>query len=411
MNATTPSAKRPDKQDLSSLSFATQSVHAGNVMGDEGEPVRTPIVMANAYTLPEDPSEIDWSDTSALTYTRNSGMNQVGLQRKLAALEHGEDAVVFTTGVSALFATFFTFLNTGDHVVVGDTSYQAVWRLMSELLPKKYGIEATFVDMSDLDAVRAAMRPTTKLVHTEIVANPTTKVADIDAISGIAHEYGALLSVDSTYTPPPIFRPLEHGADIVTHSLTKYINGHGDAMGGVSSGSRELMDAIREDALVDVGGTISPFNAWLIMRGSVTLPLRMRQIMESAQRIAEMLEKDPRVAYVYYPGLISHPEHEIATRLFEGRGFGGMLAFAIEGDSDLQNTFVSNLKVITSAFSLGHDESLIVHVAGDTRGGSEHYPEVFKKYGHLRLSVGLEECDDLLSDIRHALDETCGPLK
>ncbi|MEY2698310.1 MAG: hypothetical protein RL720_266 [Actinomycetota bacterium] len=411
MNATTPSAKRPDKQDLSSLSFATQSVHAGNVMGDEGEPVRTPIVMANAYTLPEDPSEIDWSDTSALTYTRNSGMNQVGLQRKLAALEHGEDAVVFTTGVSALFATFFTFLNTGDHVVVGDTSYQAVWRLMSELLPKKYGIEATFVDMSDLDAVRQAMRPTTKLVHTEIVANPTTKVANIDAIAAIAHESGALLSVDSTYTPPPLFRPLEHGADIVTHSLTKYINGHGDAMGGVSSGSRELMDAIREDALVDVGGTISPFNAWLIMRGSVTLPLRMRQIMESAQRIAEMLEKDPRVAYVYYPGLTSHPEHEIATRLFEGRGFGGMLAFAIEGDSDLQNTFVSNLKVITSAFSLGHDESLIVHVAGDTRGGSEHYPEVFKKYGHLRLSVGLEECDDLLSDIRHALDETSGPLK
>lgn len=410
MNPTTPSAKRPDKQDLSSLAFATQSVHAGNVMGDEGEPVRTPIVMANAYTLPEDPSEIDWSDTSALTYTRNSGKNQVGLQQKLAALEHGEDAVVFTTGVSALFATFFTFLNTGDHVVVGDTSYQAVWRLMSELLPKKYGIEATFVDMSDLEAVRSAMRPTTKLVHTEIVANPTTKVADIDAIAAIAHEWGALLSVDSTYTPPPLFRPLEHGADIVTHSLTKYINGHGDAMGGVSIGSRELMDAMREDALVDVGGTISPFNAWLIMRGSVTLPLRMRQIMESAQRIAEMLEHDPRVAYVYYPGLSSHPEHEIAARLFEGRGFGGMLAFAIEGDSDLQNTFVSNLKVITSAFSLGHDESLIVHVAGDTRGGSEHYPGVFKKYGHLRLSVGLEECDDLLSDIQHALDETCGPL-
>lgn len=410
MNIENPTPQRPDKSDPSSLSFATQAVHAGNISGSKGEPIRTPIVMANAYGLPEDPSEIDWSDTSTLSYTRNSGLNQQGLQQKLAALEHGEDAVVLATGVSALYATFFSFLNSGDHVVVGDTSYQAVWRLMTELLPKKFGIEVTFVDMSNVEAVRAAMRPSTKLVHTEIIANPTTKVADVKAIATIAHECGALLSVDSTFTPPPLLRPLELGADLVIHSLTKYINGHGDAMGGVVIGSHELMEVIRDQAMVDVGGTISPFNAWLIMRGSVTLPLRLKQHLSSAQRIAELLEGDPRIAYVYYPGLRSHPEHEVAVRQFGDRGFGGMLAFALEGGPATQNEFVANLKVITSAFSLGHDESLIVHVAGETRGGSEHYPEVFKKYGHLRLSVGLEETEDLLQDIRYALDATCGPL-
>ena len=410
MNATNQTGARPDKHVIESLGFATQAVHAGNVIADAGEPVRTPIVMANSYALPDDPSEMDWSDTDTLSYTRNSGLNQICLQNKLAALEHGEDAVVFATGVSALFATFFSFLNSGDHVVVGDTTYQAVWRLMAELLPTKYGIETTFVNMSDNDAVRAAMRPNTKLVHTEIVANPTTKVADVEAIAQIAHEFGALLSVDSTFTPPPLLRPLELGADLVIHSLTKYINGHGDAMGGVVIGSRELMNVLKEEALVDVGGTISPFNAWLIMRGSVTLPLRLRQHLSSAQQVAELLEQDPRVAFVYYPGLPSHPEHEVAARLFGGRGFGGMMAFAVEGNSDKQNEFVSHLKVITSAVSLGHDESLIVHVAGEARGGSEHYPELFQKYGHLRLSIGLEDTADLLSDIRHSLDETFGPL-
>ncbi|TDD33210.1 trans-sulfuration enzyme family protein, partial [Saccharopolyspora elongata] len=224
----------------------------------------------------------------------------------------------------------------------------------------------------------------------------------------IAHAQGALVSIDSTFTPPPFFRPLELGVDLVVHSLTKYINGHGDSMGGVVIGSRELVSRIKSEALVDVGGTISPFNAWLIMRGSVTLPLRLRQHFGSAEKVAAFLEADPRVAYVYYPGLRSHPQHEVALRQFGGRGYGAMMAFAVEGDPDAQNRFVSNLKVITSAVSLGHDESLIVHVAGEARGGSEYYPELFQKYGHLRLSVGLEDPDDLIADLSAALDATFG---
>jgi methionine-gamma-lyase len=276
--------------------------------------------------------------------------------------------------------------------------------LFTELLPDRYGIEATFVDTSDLDAVRAAVRPSTRLVHVETIANPTTRVADIAGLAAIAHDAGALLSVDSTFTPPPLCRPLDDGADLVVHSLTKYINGHGDAMGGAVIGSAELVARIRGDALIDVGGVISPFNAWLIMRGSVTLPLRMRQLQASAQLIAEFLDADPRVAFVTYPGLASHPQHELATRQFGGRGYGGVLAFALDGYPDTQNRFVDQLRLITSAVSLGHDESLIVHTGPHSRGGGENYPEPFQRYGHLRLSVGLEDSDDLLADIRAALD-------
>lgn len=399
---------RPDRHELSTLSFGILSVHGGNEVDVTSGAIRTPIVMANSYSLPYDPSTKDWSDTESPAYTRDSGHNQICLQRKLAALEGGDDAVVLATGVAALHAVFFTFLKTGDHVIVGDVSYEAVWRLLGELLPERYKIEVIFVDIGDLDAVRAAVRPNTRLIHTETVANPTTKVADIAALVSIASEAGALLSVDSTFTPPPFFRPLVLGADLVVHSLTKYINGHGDAMGGAVIGSKKLIQRIKADALMDLGGTISPFNAWLIIRGSVTLPLRLKQQYSTAEVVARHLAADKRIAYVSYPGLENHDQHELAKKQFAGKGFGAMMAFAVQGDPDTQNRFVANLKVITSAVSLGHDESLIVHVANGGRRGSDRYPPNFQKFGHLRFSIGLEDPEDLIADIESALDETVG---
>ena len=246
-------AMRPDKDRPETLGFATQAVHAGNSVDPGTRAIRTPLVMANSYALPEDPSQLSWSAHDVPLYTRNSGANQIALQRKLAALEHGADAVVLASGVAALHAVFFTLLRTGDHAVVSDVTYEAVWRLFADILPARYGVEATFVDTSDPDAVRAAVRPNTKLVHTEVIANPTTRVCDIPEIAAIAHDAGALLSVDSTFTPPPLYRPLDHGADLVVHSLTKFVNGHGDAMGGVVIGAQELLDPIRADAMIDVG--------------------------------------------------------------------------------------------------------------------------------------------------------------
>jgi methionine-gamma-lyase len=400
-------AARPDKHDPASLALLTQAVHAGNAIDGGSGAIRTPLVLANSYALPDDPSGISWSGTDVALYTRNSGANQLALQQKLAVLEGGEDAVVLASGVAALHAVFFTHLRTGDHVVIADVTYEAVFRLFRDLLPHKYGIEATFVDTADHDAVRAAMRPTTKLVHVEAISNPTTRVTDIAALTAIAHEAGALLSVDSTFTPPPLYRPLADGADLVVHSLTKYINGHGDAMGGVVIGSRQLVQPIKRDAMVDVGGVISPFNAWLINRGSITLPLRLRQHCDTALEVARFLDTDPRVAYVAYPGLASHPQHELAEHQFGGRGFGGMAAFAVDGDADTQNRFVANLRVVTSAVSLGHDESLIVHV-GTSGPRVAHYPEPFRRYGHLRFSIGLEDPADLIADLRAALDATFG---
>lgn len=402
----TNTRQRPDKDDLSTLGFGTQSVHGGNVRDATSGAIRTPIVMANSYELPEDTSAMNWSKPQGLCYTRNSSHNQLCLEKKLAAMERGEAAAVFSTGVAALHAIFFTFLKSGDHVIVSDVTYEAVWRLFNELLPERYGIEASFVDVSDLAAVKAAMRPTTRLVHTETIANPTTKVVDIAGIAEIAHAGNALLSVDATFTPPPMFRATEHGADLVTHSLTKYINGHGDAMGGAVIGRSEHVERLKLDALVDLGAAISPFNAWLIMRGSVTLPLRLSRHMSSALEVANFLESDPRVAFVTYPGLKSHPQHDLATRQFGNSAYGAMMAFAVKGDAETQNRFVDRLRVITSAVSLGHDETLIVHVGKDGRGGAENYPEAFREFGHLRLSIGLEDPFDLVADIAAALDET-----
>lgn len=397
-------SNRPDKHDPSTLKPHTQAVHAGNSVDEGTGAVRTPLVLANSYALPPDPSSISWSSSEHTIYTRNGAVNQKALQSKLALLDGGEDAVALASGVAALHALFFTLLKTGDHVVVTDQGYEATFRLFTELFPQKYGIEATLVDTSDLDAVRAALRPNTVLVHAEVVANPTTRVADVAALAEIAHAAGALLSIDSTFTPPPVARPLDNGADLVVHSLTKYINGHGDAMGGSVVGSADLIGRIKADAMVDVGGVISPFNAWLINRGSITLPLRIRQHCASAFAVAEFLEADPRVAFVAYPGLPSHPQHEVARRTMPD-GFGGMMAFAVDGDPDTQNRFVANLRVITSAVSLGHDESLIVHV-GTTGPRAQFYPATFRKYGHLRFSVGIEDPDDLIADLAAALDAT-----
>ncbi|MCS3878505.1 aminotransferase class V-fold PLP-dependent enzyme [Gordonia amarae] len=381
----------------------TLSVHGGNDTG--GPSIRTPITMANSYHLPPEPEKLDWSDPNHLIYTRNTGANQVALQRKLALMEGGEDALALASGVAALHAVYFTFLATGDHIIVSDTTYEATWKLWTQLLPRKYGIEATFVDITDLEAVRAAIRPTTKMITAEVIANPTTKVADVAALAGIAHEVGALLVIDSTFTPPPLYRPLAAGADLVIHSLTKYINGHGDAMGGAVIGAAELVSKVKAEAMVDVGGVISPFNAWLICRGSITLPLRLTQHQATALSLARLLESDDRIAYVAYPGLASHPQHELAARQLGGRGFGGMMAFALRGDPATQNRFVSHLRVITSAVSLGHDESLIVHVGTDGPRVAA-YPEGFREYGHLRFSVGLEDADDLAADLHQALDRT-----
>lgn len=398
---TRPLSSRPDKHDYASLSEATWFVHGGNRSDDTTGAIRTPIVMANSYLLPDDPTTIDDPDHDGLVYTREHGANQRGLEQKLARLDHGEAAAVFGTGMAALHGAFFTLLNPGDHAIVSNVVYTRVWGLFDSLLPAKLGIEVDFVDITDLGAVQESIRPNTRLIHTEVIANPDLRVADIAALAGIAHAAGARLTVDSTFTPPPLLRPLDLGADLTIHSLTKYFNGHGDAMGGAVIGSADLVQVIRTGALHHVGGAVSPFNAWLIMRGSVTLPLRLERQCASSQQIAEFLASDPRIAHVSYPGLSNDSQHQRAASQLR-RGFGSVVSFAIAGTHQDRVRFVNDLRVITSAVSLGHDETLIAY---------EEYPEAraaafaspYREHGLIRLAVGLESANDLIADLEAAL--------
>lgn len=383
--------------------FHTRAVHTGNDVDAETGAIKRPITMANSYELPYDPTDMNWSSADGNLYTRNGGSNQKYLQEKLASLEGGDDCVVLASGVAALSGLFFALLKSGDHVVFSSVTYIAVYRLLNELFNNKFNVETTIVDTSDLNAVKAAIRPNTKLIHIETPGNPTLTVSDISAIARIAHDNGALLSVDNTFASPYNQRPIELGADFAVESLTKYINGHGDAMGGAIIGKKEYLDIIRAQSQVNLGATISPFNAWLIMRGSVTLPLRMKQHNENALRVARWLEEQQCVSFVSYPGLESNKGHKIAEKQMIS-GYGGVLSFGLKADHDTHNRFVRNLRVITSAVSLGHDESLIVFI-GENDERQYLYPEEFSN-GFFRFSVGLEDADDLINDLRQAFEKT-----
>ena len=385
------------------LAFSTRAVHIGNEIDKETGAIRRPITMANSYALPYDPTDMNWSSADGNLYTRNGGANQKYLQEKLASLEGGEDCVVLASGVAALSGLFFSLLRTGDHVIFSSVTYIAVYRLLNELFNNKFKVETTIVDTSDLEAVRAAVKSNTKLIHIETPGNPTLSVSDIEEIAKIAHENGALLSVDNTFASPYSQRPIELGADFVVESLTKYINGHGDAMGGAIIGKKEHLDIVRAQAQVNLGATISPFNAWLIMRGSVTLPLRMQQHNDNALKIALWLEKQPCVSFVAYPGLEGNNGHEIAKKQMIN-GFGGVLSFGLKADHDTHNRFVQNLNIITSAVSLGHDESLIVFL-GENDERQYLYPEEFHN-GFFRFSVGIEDVNDLIEDLSQAFQNT-----
>ena len=390
-----------EKRSYEGYGFATRSVHMGNDVDAETGAIRRPITMANSYALPYDPAEMNWSGTEGNLYTRNGGANQKYLQEKIASLEGGEDCVVLASGVAALSGLFFSLLQSGDHVIFSSVTYIAVYRLLHELFNHKFRVETTLVDTTDPEKVRRALRPNTKLIHIETPGNPTLAVSDIRAIADIAHGAGALLSVDNTFASPYNQRPLELGADFSIESLTKYINGHGDAMGGSITGKKEHLDRIRAQAQVNLGGVISPFNAWLIMRGSVTLPLRMQKHNDNALKIARWLSEQPGVSFVAYPGLEGDPGHEAAKRQMSP-GYGGVLSFGLKADHDTHNRFVSRLKVITSAVSLGHDESLIVFL-GENDERQYLYPEKFHS-GFFRLSVGLEDAEDLIADLSGALE-------
>ena len=388
--------------NIADYSINTLAIHGGARKDDTFGAINEPIYMTSNYRIPTDGSPVDWAGINSNIYCRNRNPNQMVLQDKLCALTGAEEAVVLASGVAALSGVFIPFLSSGDHVIVSEVCYSAVNLLFRKYLPEKYNIEVTLLDITDTEAVRAAMRPNTKLIHVETPGNPTTGIADLDEIVKIAHANGALVSCDATFAGPICIYPLKHGVDLEIHSMTKYINGHGDSLGGCVLGSHELINQIKEFAMVNLGGILSPFNAWMIARGLCTLPLRMKQHSDVAMKVAEFLEQNPATRFVWYPGLKSHPNHDRALKYMANGEYSGMLSFDLNGTDEQKMKFLDNLHLITHAVSLGDIESLIVY--NDKNGDKmPHYPKIFQP-GFFRFSVGLESAEDIIADIQQAID-------
>ncbi|MEZ5755505.1 MAG: aminotransferase class V-fold PLP-dependent enzyme [Paracoccaceae bacterium] len=343
-----------------------------------------------------------------LTYARWLNPTVRALENRLAALEGAEDALAFATGVAAIAGIFLSVLKQGDHLIISDVTYAGAAELARGILPD-FGIEVTSVNLSRPGALQAALRPNTRLVHCESPCNPILRLTDLAEVARIAHANGALVSVDSTLATPVSTRPLSLGVDLVVHSLTKFINGHGDALGGIVAGRRDLIAAMRARAGVYLGASLPAMNAWLILRGIDTLFPRMRQINDTALRVARFLEDHPRVTRVIYPGLASHPQHDLATRQMDLPG--GMIFFQTADTPAMARQLSARLQVAHYAFSLGHQRSIIVllETEGLTKGTYALDTEQLENYrsyagdGGFRLSIGLESATDLIRDLDQAL--------
>jgi cystathionine beta-lyase/cystathionine gamma-synthase len=344
-------------------------------------------------------------------YARQSNPTVRQLEEKLTALEGGEAAQAFGSGMAASHALIAGRLSKGDHLIISDSNYVGTAELVRDSLPR-FGIEVSLADTSDLDEVASKIRPQTRMLWIETPANPIMRLSDIAQLSDLAHRAGVRdVVVDSTFASPIATRPLELGADFVVHSLTKYIGGHGDAMGGAVIGRKQDLDALNLEATVHYGGVLSPFNAWLILRGAATLPLRMRAHEENALFVAKFLEKHKRIKRVLYPGLASHPQHELAQR--QMRKFSGMMTFQPEGDgAEIAKNMIERFEVVHYAVSLGHHRSLIYWIPTDALMASSFKLEgiALKRYrafagdGVFRFSVGIEDGQDICTDLEKALN-------
>ena len=401
-----------DKRDDAHWGERTRAVHAGEGVDPNTRASSPNIVMSTTFArdVVGGFSALNRAQGDGFSYARVSNPTVDQLADKLAALEHAEAALCFASGMAASHALVAGRLSHGDHLVISDTNYVGTAELVRDSLPR-WGIGVSPVDTSDPAQVEAAITSKTKMLWIETPANPIMRLSDIQALAGLAHDRGvADVVVDSTFASPIATRPLELGADFVVHSLTKYIGGHGDAMGGAVLGRKEDLDALNLEAMVHYGGVLSPFNAWLILRGAATYPLRMKAHEENALELARFLEAHPAVTRVFYPGLPSHPQHELARR--QMRNFSGMLTFQTRKDGrKVAERMIDRLAVIHYAVSLGHHRSLIYWIPTDMlmRSTFRLAPAAEARYrefagdGVFRFSVGIEDAADLCADLLSAL--------
>lgn len=390
--------------DCRAYGFNTQIVHAGQQPAPSTGALSTPIFQTSTFVF--DSAEQGAArfalEEPGYIYTRLGNPTTDALEKKLAVLERGDAALATASGISAITTSLLTLCQQGDHIVSASAIYGCTHAFLSHSLPK-FGINVSFVDAAKPEEIRAAMRPETKVVYIETPANPTLSLVDIETVAGIAHQQGALLVVDNTFMSPYCQQPLLLGADIVVHSVTKYINGHGDVIGGVIVGKQEFIDRARFVGLKDItGGCMSPFNAADAARRE-TLGIRMERHCENALKIARFLEGHPAITRVYYPRLPSHPQYELGKRQMSLPG--GIISFEIAGGLEAGRRMINSVELCLLAVSLGDTETLIQHPASMTH--SPVAPEERLKAGItdglIRLSVGLEDPEDIINDLEHAI--------
>lgn len=376
------------------MGFSTKAIHAAIEPDPTYGSIMTPIHLTSTYVQEE------LGKNKGYEYARVSNPTRTVLERQIAALEGGKEGLAFGSGMAAI-STLFAYLKAGDHVVASHNVYGGVYRLAQALL-NDYRIEFDFVDTTDLDNVRKALRPSTKMVYIETPTNPTMEITDLAGVAKLCREKKLLSVVDNTFASPYLQNPLEYGIDIVVHSATKYLNGHSDMLGGLLVLNDKAVTERLRFLQKSIGGIMSPFEAWMCLRGIKTLAIRMDRHNHNALAIAEFLSKHRAVKKVNFPGLVSHPQHRLAKK--QMRGFGGMLSFDL-GSLEKTKAFMKRVKLCALAESLGGVETLISHPATMTHSfiSAEQRKKIGITDGLVRLSVGIEDVEDIRDDLKNAL--------
>ena len=393
--------------EMKKLGLGTTAIHAGTLKNLYGT-LAMPIYQTSTFIFDsaEQGGRRFALEEAGYIYTRLGNPTTTTLENKIAALEEGEAGIAMSSGMGAISSTLWTVLKAGDHVVTDKTLYGCTFALMNHGLTR-FGVEVTFVDTSNLEEVKNAMKENTRVVYLETPANPNLKIVDLEGVCKVAHTNpNTLVIVDNTFATPYMQKPLKLGVDIVVHSATKYLNGHGDVIAGLVVTKQELADQIRFVGLKDMtGAVLGPQEAYYIIRGLKTFEIRMERHCKNARTIVDFLNKHPKVEKVYYPGLETHPGYEIAKK--QMKDFGAMISFELKGGFEAGKILLNNLKLCSLAVSLGDTESLIQHPASMTHSPytKEEREAAGITDGLVRLSVGLENVEDIIADLEQGLEK------
>jgi cystathionine gamma-synthase len=390
-------------QKCEGMNFSTKAVHAGEIRYNEYGAITTPIVQSSTFIFKDikEIQQLTEGNANRFEYGRYGHPTQLAAEGKLTALEGAEDAVLFSSGMSAITTSMFALLQTGDHIIITDDAYKRTLDFCKTCLDR-FDIECTVVKMCDYAAIKNAIKPNTRIFFSESPTNPYLNIMDLERLMKIFNGKDILVISDSTFATPYNQRPLRYGIDLVIHSCTKYLGGHNDLLSGVVLGKKELTEPIREYLKI-TGGVIDPHSAYLLIRGLKTFELRIKCHNASGQKVAEYLESHPKVLRVYYPGLASHPHHDVAKK--QMNGFGGVVTFEVKDDAEYALEFLSRLKIINIGPSLGGVESLITHPACVSYYGVPRDERIALGItdGLIRLAIGIENVEDIINDIDQAL--------